>query len=222
MADVVVIVAGGKGLRMGGDLPKQFMLLAGKPVLMHTVEKFYRWKVEAQIVIVLPKEQHLFWNELCQKHSFNILHKVVEGGSERFFSVRNGLQAIDDSETGCVAIHDGVRPFVTIETIERCFNAARQVGAAIPIVPVVETLRRIDGCNVNRKEYCLVQTPQVFDIQLIKAAYQQDYKEQFTDDASVVEAMGKQVATVDGNRENIKLTTPFDMAVGELLAQKQN
>lgn len=221
--DYIIIVAGGKGLRMGGDLPKQFMPLHGKPVLMHTIERFRAYSDELKIILVLPHEQQDYWRQICQKHNFTIEHTVVDGGQTRFHSSQNGVAAVPDDATGIIGIHDGVRPFVSEETIARCFEAARQFGAALPVLPVTDTLRRVTddgGYNVQRNDYRTVQTPQTFDAQLLKQAFKQPYSDNFTDDASVVEALGHKVTMVDGNRENIKLTTPFDLVVAEALIKK--
>ncbi len=221
--DYIIIVAGGKGLRMGGDLPKQFMPLHGKPVLMHTIEQFRAYSDELKIILVLPHEQQDYWRQICQKHNFTIEHTVVDGGQTRFHSSQNGVAAVPDDATGVIGIHDGVRPFVSEETIARCFEAARQFGAALPVLPVTDTLRRVTddgGYNVQRNDYRTVQTPQTFDAQLLKQAFKQPYSDNFTDDASVVEALGHKVTMVDGNRENIKLTTPFDLVVAEALIKK--
>lgn len=221
--DYIIIVAGGKGLRMGGDLPKQFMPLHGKPVLMHTIERFRSYSDELKIILVLPHEQQDYWRQICQKHNFTVEHTVVDGGQTRFHSSQNGVAAVPDDATGVIGIHDGVRPFVSEETIARCFEAARQFGAALPVLPVTDTLRRVTddgGYNVQRNDYRTVQTPQTFDAQLLKQAFKQPYSDNFTDDASVVEALGHKVTMVDGNRENIKLTTPFDLIVAEALIKK--
>lgn len=221
--DYIIIVAGGKGLRMGGDLPKQFMPLHGKPVLMYTIERFRSYSDELKIILVLPHEQQDYWRQICQKHNFTIEHTVVDGGQTRFHSSQNGVAAVPDDATGVIGIHDGVRPFVSEETIARCFEAARQFGAALPVLPVTDTLRRVTddgGYNVQRNDYRTVQTPQTFDAQLLKQAFKQPYSDNFTDDASVVEALGHKVTMVDGNRENIKLTTPFDLVVAEALIKK--
>lgn len=218
--DYIIIVAGGKGLRMGGDLPKQFLPIGGKPVLMHTIERFREYSESLQIILVLPREQQHYWQQLCQKYKFEVAHTVADGGATRFHSSQNGLAAVPDGAHGVVGIHDGVRPFVSVETIARCFEAARQYGAALPVLPVTDTLRRVTddgGYNVQRNDYRTVQTPQAFDIQLLKRAFSQPYSDAFTDDASVVEAIHHKVTMVDGNRENIKLTTPFDLIVAESL-----
>jgi 2-C-methyl-D-erythritol 4-phosphate cytidylyltransferase len=222
----VIIVAGGKGLRMGSDVPKQFLPIAGRPVLMRTIDAFRNYDPLLNIILVLPARQHTYWKRLCKEYSFKVPCEVVSGGETRFDSVKNGLAVIPDGEQGEVAVHDGVRPFVAQTVIARCFEEAANTGTAVPIVPVVETLRRlqegVDSVTVPRKDYRLVQTPQTFDLLLLKHAYRQPYKAAFTDDASVVEAMGIQISLVDGNRENIKITTPFDLIVGTALAQSED
>lgn len=222
--DYVIIVAGGKGLRMGGEIPKQFLPINGKPVLMRTIERFRDYSPKLGIILVLPKTQQEYWRNLCLEHGFQATYTIADGGETRFHSVRNGLSLIPDGERGVVGVHDGVRPFVSTEVIGRCYEAARKSGAVIPVTPVVETLRYVGdseaGRNVARSDYRLVQTPQAFDIQLLKKAYGQEYSEAFTDDASVAESIGVSVTMVDGNRENIKITTPFDMTVAEALAKE--
>ncbi len=219
--DYVIIVAGGKGLRMGSKIPKQFIPVGGKPVLMRTIERFHDFSSDLQIILVLPREQQAYWQSLCREQGFDIPHRVADGGATRFESSRNGLALIPDDAEGVVGIHDGVRPFVSIDTIARCYDAAKDEYAAIPVMPVTDTLRHVDneghGQNVLRSEFRAVQTPQTFDIQLLKRAFEQPYRESFTDDASVVEALGCSVAMVEGNRENIKITTPFDLIVAEAL-----
>lgn len=215
--DYVIIVAGGKGLRMGGDVPKQFQLIGGRPVLMHTLQRFRDAMSDLQIILVLPHEQQEYWRELCQQYQFSLEHRVADGGPTRFHSVKNGLALIPDDAEGVVGVHDGVRPFVSCEVIVRCYETARVAEAVVPVVPVVETLRHVVEGTKPRSDYRLVQTPQTFGIPLLKAAFRQDYRDAFTDDASVVEAFGHAITLVDGNRENIKLTTPFDLLVGEAL-----
>lgn len=224
MNKYVIIVAGGKGLRMGGEVPKQFLPVAGMPILMHTIRMFKSYCSSMGIVLVLPKDQHEYWNALCKEHHFDIHCTIAEGGKTRFHSVKNGLSCINGGNTDLVAVHDGVRPFASREVIDRCFTAAATCGAVVPVVPVVETLRHInsDGTSttVSRNDYRLVQTPQTFSLQLLKQAYAQPFSDAFTDDASVVEAMGHAISLVDGNRENIKITTPADMTMAEVLAGK--
>lgn len=217
-----IIVAGGKGLRMGGDVPKQFQLVGGRPVLMHTLQQFRNAFADLQIILVLPREQQDYWCERCRQYEFGVEHRVADGGQTRFHSVKNGLALIPDGEEGIVGVHDGVRPFASADLIRRCYAAAVEAEAVVPAVPVVESLRHEERGAIDRKGYRLVQTPQTFSIPLLKAAYRQAYLETFTDDASVVEAYGHRVAMIDGIRENIKLTTPFDMVVAEaLLAESE-
>ena len=222
--DYVIIVAGGKGLRMGGEVPKQFLPVGGVPVLMRTLTRFREYSAKLQIILVLPKAQQDYWKELCRQYQFNVDYQLADGGETRFHSVQNGLRLVPDDAEGVVGVHDGVRPFVSIDVIRTCYEVARWHKAVIPVTPVVETLRRLDATateggseTVPRDQYRLVQTPQTFDIQLLKRANQQPYTDAFTDDASVVEAYGHAVVMVDGNRENIKLTTPFDLRVAETL-----
>lgn len=219
--DYVIIVAGGKGLRMGADIPKQFLPIGGKPVLMRTIERFREYRCDLSIILVLPEAQQAYWKELCTEYGFDIPHRLANGGSTRFESSKNGIAAIPNGEEGFVAIHDGVRPFVSTDTIARCFEAVEESYAVIPVMPVTDTLRYIDrqggGKNVLRSDYRTVQTPQVFDLALLRRAFDQPYQDAFTDDASVVESLGCPVAMVEGNRENIKITTPFDIAVAETL-----
>lgn len=214
----IIIVAGGKGLRMGGDIPKQFVPIGGKPVLMRTLEAFYTYNSAMQLILVLPVSQQAYWKELCDAYSFTLPHIVADGGETRFHSVKNGLAKVEGN--GWVGVHDGVRPFVSTEVIARCYEQVREKHAVIPVVDVVETLRHLTETGsetVPRSAYKLVQTPQVFDVDLLRRAYQQPYTDAFTDDASVVEALGEQVHLVEGNRENIKLTTPSDLKMAEFL-----
>lgn len=213
-----LIVAGGSGKRMGAELPKQYLEIAGRPVLMHTIERFRSFSDTIEIIAVLPENQLRFWSDLQKKYSFNIPHTVVKGGRARFFSVRNGLKFVDDP--GLVAIHDGVRPFVSIDTIRKCFETADKLGNAIPVIPPADTLRMITdqgSTPVNRLLIRQVQTPQVFHSTLIKKAYEQDYLPEFTDDATVLEKTGIKINLVDGNRENIKITTPEDLKISKAL-----
>ncbi len=214
----IIIVAGGKGLRMGGDIPKQFLPVCGKPVLMRTLEAFRTYDPSIHIVLVLPVSQQTYWKELCRTYRFELPHDIADGGETRFHSVMNGLALVEGD--GLVGVHDGVRPFVSQEVIARCYEEASRQKAVIPVVGVVETVRHLkdEGSEtVPRDLYRLVQTPQVFDAALLRRAYQQEYTALFTDDASVVEALGEKVHLVEGNRENIKLTTPFDLKLAEIL-----
>lgn len=216
----VIIVAGGKGLRMGGEIPKQFLPIGGKPVLMRTIEAFYTYDASIHVILVLPVSQQSYWKELCSSYEFDLPHDIANGGETRFHSVKNGLAFVEGE--GTVGVHDGVRPFVTQEVIARCYSEAEAQKAVIPVIGVVETVRRLDGedsMTVPRDQYKLVQTPQVFDIALLQKAYNQEFTDMFTDDASVVEALGERVHLVEGNRENIKLTTPFDLKLAEMLIE---
>ena len=204
---------------MGSDIPKQFLPLRGRPVLMHTIDVFRRTYPDIHIILVLPREQQDYWRQLCGQHGYDVELCVADGGETRFHSVHNGLSLIPDDARGVVGVHDGVRPFVSPETIRRCFEAAEEFGVVVPVVPVVETVRQLlaDGgsMTVDRNAYRLVQTPQTFDIQLLKKAYGQPFDPFFTDDASVVEAMGHPIKLVEGNNENIKLTNPADLKLAE-------
>nr|WP_311453420.1 2-C-methyl-D-erythritol 4-phosphate cytidylyltransferase [uncultured Prevotella sp.] len=221
MIRYAIIVAGGKGLRMGTEVPKQFLPIAGKPVLMHTISRFHAYDEHLKVILVLPKEQQEYWNQLCEEYHFIEDYQLADGGASRFQSCRNGLSMIPNDTEGLVGIHDGVRPFVSNEAISRCYDAAEKEKAVIPVLPVTDTLRFVGdsdkGRNVLRSDYRVVQTPQVFDIQLLKKAYNQPESTSFTDDASVVESIGQAVTMVEGNRENIKITTPFDLKVAEIL-----
>jgi 2-C-methyl-D-erythritol 4-phosphate cytidylyltransferase len=213
-----LIVAGGSGKRMGADIPKQFLELAGRPVLMHTIERFKSFNNEIEIITVLPENQLHFWIDLQKKHSFAVTHTLVKGGSNRFFSVRNGLKFVNSP--GLVAIHDGVRPFVSIDTIERCFETAEKLGNAIPAISPTESLRILTdqgSLPVNRFHVKQIQTPQVFNAALIKNAYLQEYSPDFTDDATVLEKTGEKINLVEGNRENIKITNPEDLLISTAL-----
>jgi 2-C-methyl-D-erythritol 4-phosphate cytidylyltransferase len=214
----VVIVAGGSGKRMGIEMPKQFLELAGRPVLMHTIERFKTFSDSIELITVLPEDQLRHWIELKERHSFSVPETLVKGGSHRFYSVRNGLQFVN--VPGLVAVHDGVRPFVSLETIKRCFETAEKLGNAIPTVPIAESLRMItdNGSHpINRLLVRQIQTPQVFNAELLKNAYRQDYRHEFTDDATVLEYTGEKINLVEGNRENIKITNPEDLIISRAL-----
>ena len=219
MKKYAIIVAGGKGLRMGGELPKQFIPVEGRPVLMRTLDIFHACDCSIQIILVLPRDHQPYWQELCREYQFAVPHRIADGGTTRFHSVQNGLALVDAPEA-LVAVHDGVRPFVSHEVISRCYQEAGAHGAVVPVIPVVETVRHLlpEGSEtVSRDAYRLVQTPQTFCASLLRRAYEQSYCDAFTDDASVVEALEHAVHLVEGNRENIKLTTPFDLIVARAL-----
>ena len=217
-----IIVAGGRGLRMGGELPKQFLPLGGKPVLMRTLELF-EGEV-SRIILVLPEDHIPFWKELCQKYHFTLPHTVALGGETRFHSVRSGLSHLP--QEGLVAVHDGVRPLVSSTLIRRSFEEAERSGAALPGCPVTDSLRlrQDEGKSeaVDRSRYVAVQTPQTFDLGRLQRAYEQAYSPLFTDDASVYEAASLgSITLIDGEETNIKLTTPRDLLLAELLLREK-
>jgi 2-C-methyl-D-erythritol 4-phosphate cytidylyltransferase len=221
MEKFVIIVAGGSGKRMQSVLPKQFLEVKGIPVIMHTISRFKEYSSDLHFIVVLPHEHFTTWHELITSHNFTINHTLVSGGKERFHSVKNALEHIP--EGALVAIHDGVRPFVSIETIERCFSEAEENGNAIPCIPVYETIRKISGDNSvteDRSAFRLIQTPQVFLSSLIKKGYRQTFDPAFTDDASVIESLGEKIFLVEGNRENIKITDPSDLILANAFIQK--
>ncbi len=214
----VIIVAGGKGERMNADIPKQFIEIKGKPILMYSLEAFSKFNSEIELILVLPSSQIEFWKILCNLHNFNVVHRIVEGGSTRFESVKNGLEKIDIP--ALVAIHDGVRPLVSFETISNCFDAAKKFEAVVPVIDLVDSIRHISqnaNSATDRKAYKLVQTPQIFDAELLKKAYCQEFSTLFTDDASVVEALEVKIHLVNGNVENIKITTEHDLKIASAL-----
>lgn len=217
-----LIVAGGSGQRIGGDIPKQFIELAGRPVLMHTLENFFRFDSSMEIILVLPETMFGFWKDLCRKHHFGVPHKMVAGGRERFYSVKNGLGTL--AGEGFVFIHDGVRPLVSHDTLNRCLSLATQTGNALPVIPVSESVRKAENGTsqpIDRSTLRLVQTPQTFRLSLIRKAYNQPYDSLFTDDASVLEKNGFPIFLTEGNRENIKITWPEDLILAELLISQK-
>jgi len=221
MKKTAIIVAGGAGVRMKHDIPKQFLPLHGVPVLMHTITCFYTWDRSLDLIVALPEGYKEYWKDLCAEHGFEIKHVVVSGGLTRYDTVKNSL-AIAPRE-GLIAIHDGVRPLVSHATLGRCFSMAEEKGSAIPCIPVSESLRieKEGGSSpVDRSQYRLIQTPQVFRWEIIRKAYDQGYLPEFTDDAGVVEKAGFPVCLVEGNPENIKITSPADMAVAEALMKR--
>ncbi len=218
MNTYVIIVAGGSGKRMKSSVPKQFLSLKYKPVLMHTIEAFYNFDNSINIIITLPVTYFDYWKTLCDKFHFTINHIVVNGGETRFHSVKNGLEAI--KKNGIIAIHDGVRPLVSLATILNCFTIAKEEGNAIPIIDIPESIRQIknkSSKSVDRVNFKIVQTPQVFQSDLIKKAYKQEFKEYFTDDASLLDELGIKLNLVEGNHENIKITTQTDLVIAEAL-----
>ncbi|MBP6429221.1 MAG: 2-C-methyl-D-erythritol 4-phosphate cytidylyltransferase [Bacteroidales bacterium] len=219
----MIVVAGGKGLRFGSEIPKQFLPIGGKPILIRTIEKIKQAISDINIILVLPKEYKDYWQLLISEYGFSIEHKIVDSGDERFFSVKNGIDAIED-ENAIIGVHDGVRPFVGLEVVRECMLVAEKLGIAIPAIKPVETVRlgRTENSahkssSFDRNEVFLVQTPQCFDAKILKKAYSQSFDKSFTDDASVVEKLGYGINLVKGNRENIKITTPLDIVYAEIL-----
>jgi len=213
-----IIVAGGKGVRMGSETPKQFLLLAGRPLLMLTIEAFYQYDPKIKIVLVLPEIQFITWDNFCKKHTFRIPCTIIAGGETRFHSVKNGLNALNKS--GLVAVHDGVRPLVSPVLLKRCFETAEKTGNAVPCIPFPESLRKIEGkknIGVDRSQYVLIQTPQVFKKELLEIAFKQSYRDHFTDEASMIENMAIPVHLIQGDPRNIKITTPKDLLFAETL-----
>jgi 2-C-methyl-D-erythritol 4-phosphate cytidylyltransferase len=218
MKKYVIIVAGGTGVRMHSDIPKQFLNINGQPILFHTIRCFNDFLKGIPIILVLPEPYIDYWKSITKKNDFNINHQVTRGGETRFHSVKNGLELL--GEPGLVAIHDGVRPLVSKETLQRVFLKAEKSGNAIPAITVAESMRKVGADSsepVNRENFRLIQTPQCFHSDLIRKAYDQDFKDEFTDDASVVEALGIKINLVEGNPENIKITRPCDLKFAETL-----
>jgi 2-C-methyl-D-erythritol 4-phosphate cytidylyltransferase len=218
-----VIVAGGSGTRMKSDIPKQFIEIGGKPILMHTLEAYHAAFATLKLILVLPEIQIPFWRGLCAKHKFSVDHKIVSGGTKRFHSVKNGLNAIPSN--GIVAIHDGVRPFISPEIIKNSFKVASEQGNAIASVALKDSIRKVntDGTNelVNRENFQLIQTPQTFEVDLIKKAFEADYDPSFTDDATVLEKMGIKIHLIEGDYRNIKITTEEDLFTAEAMLSNQ-
>lgn len=216
----VIITAGGIGKRMGSSIPKQFIVVAGKPILMHTILAFQNFSDQFQILLTLPSDWKNYWSDLCSEYDFNIPHTVIDGGEERYHSIKNALEVA----TGyLIAIHDGVRPFVSNSLMNRLVEAARKNGTAVPVVSLKESLRQLNQAGfsiaVDRNCYKSVQTPQVFQSSLINRAYQLPYHAKITDDASLVEEAGSTIFLVEGEEDNLKITTPKDIWIAEYLFQ---
>jgi 2-C-methyl-D-erythritol 4-phosphate cytidylyltransferase len=226
--NVAIIVAGGSGLRMGSEIPKQFLRVAGKPILMHTLGIFRKYDSDMAIILVLPESQISYWERLCESEQFGVSHDIVKGGETRYHSVRNGLMYAKEHypEAESIAVHDGVRPLVSTKTIGSCFDDAWEYGSAIPVMASVESVRLIDERDsklsyaIDRRRVMLVQTPQVFSAEMIYSSYDIGYRETFTDDASVCEAAGYKMHLTEGNKENVKITTPDDLILAETLLKK--
>ena len=219
----VIIVAGGSGSRMGGALPKQFALVGGEPILARTINTFRKALPASRIVVVLPAEYIEFWKNFSAR--FEVAkHSIVEGGEERFHSVRNGIEALSDA-VDLIAVQDGVRPFASKELILRTVACAAENGAAIPVVKAVDSYRMVDGDGshiIDRTPLRIVQTPQIFAAPILRAAYDTEFRSEFTDDASVVEYSGEKIALCEGEYTNIKITTPDDLVVAEAIAKTEN
>lgn len=218
MDKFIIIVAGGTGTRMNSAVPKQYIELNGKPILMHTIEIFAKTIPEIKIIVVLAKQLNEEWKSLCNKHNFNLIHQLAEGGETRFQSVKNALVLVPEGV--CVGIHDAARPFVSSKTIISTFETAEKYGNAIPTIPLSDTIRLVKGkesCAVDRTKYNIIQTPQCFHSNLIKRAFLKTYQPEFTDDATVLEGYGEKINLIEGNRENIKITTPQDVIFAEAM-----
>lgn len=218
-----ILVAGGSGSRMQSMVAKQFLLLNGKPVIMHTIEAFQRCGLNPKILVVLNRHQHFYWAELCNIHHFKVKHTVIEGGEQRFHSVKKGLDAI--TESGIVAIHDAVRPLVSPELISRAYHEAERKGNSVVAIKPTDSIRKIiaehGSVALNRNEFALVQTPQSFDIDTLKKCYEVPYTSEFTDDASVAESCGIKINLIEGQRENFKITYPEDLEIASILLKKR-
>ena len=216
----VIITAGGMGKRFSSEVPKQFLALEGIPVLMHSINAFNRWNPNTEIVLTLPEEWFDYWKELIDKYNFRTPHSVVGGGKERYHSIKNALSSCSGD---LVMIHDGVRPLVDENTLDRCLNALQKNKAVVPYIKLKDSIRSLNGnksISVVRKNFVSVQTPQCFEFNVINDAYQGEYQDFYTDDASVAEKNGIEIHLVEGNEENIKITTPVDLKVAHLLIKK--
>lgn len=214
----VIIVAGGKGSRVSASVPKQFLSLAGEPILFHTLKVFHHYHTDIEPILVLPENHIPYWEKIIRDKNFTIPHQVVIGGPSRFHSVKNGLKYTE--KNGIIAIHDGVRPFITTSFLEKIFNRTIQKGSCIPVFSVDQSLRYVEGDvhhGVERQFYYFVQTPQCFKAGILHSAYQQAYHPSFTDDASVVEASGEPIHLIQGLENNIKITRKKDLVFAESL-----
>jgi len=223
MPRYVLIMAGGRGTRMKMDIPKQFLLLDGRPIILHTIDRFLEYDSEIEIVLVLPENYMDQWEDICRKYKCSFKHRVAPGGDERFYSVKNGLKATGPD--GLIAIHDAVRPLVSQSTIRACFEMAESMGNAVPVVSAPESVRETDAAGrgnrpLDRDMVKMVQTPQVFSSDLVHKAYDCGFSPHFTDDATVVERLGITINLVEGNRENIKITRPQDLVLAGALIKE--
>lgn len=214
----MIIVAGGTGTRMGAEIPKQFIELNGKPILMQTLERMHAVDKAMELILVLPANQLGEWKKLCNKHAFSLPHAMAEGGDTRFLSVKSGLQLANNSDL--VGVHDGVRPLFSASLINRLFEEANKSGATVPVTPVIQSLRKVEGASsysVDRSAYRQVQTPQCFKTNLLQDAFVNAKHVNYSDDAAVVEANGKSISLLEGDLDNIKITTPIDLQLAELI-----
>lgn len=216
----VIITAGGLGKRMGSELPKQFLVIRGKPILIHTLELFHKYDSKIEIILTLPNEWRGYWETILDKYFCRVPHLVVTGGKERYHSIQNAIKKCTGK---VIAVHDGVRPFVSFDTLNRCFEALIEKDAVVPVLNLKESLRQVkenETFAVNRSEFKMVHTPQCFKAEVLRKAYNQPFHEKVTDDACLVEETGVKITLVESNEENIKLTTPFDLLIAEMIIQK--
>ena len=219
-----IIVAGGSGTRMGAPIPKQFILLNGKPVLMHTIEAFNNCDAQPKIILVLHADFHAYWQQLCTDHNFTIPHQLIKGGETRFHSVKNGLDTIPGNTDAVVAVQDAVRPLTDNAIIDHSYTYASQYGNAIVAVKSRDSIRQVQGnhsVSLLRDDIYLIQTPQTFQGVQLKKAYEHGYDPKFTDDASVVEHSGAAINLIEGSYRNIKITFPEDIAIAEAILNKK-
>ncbi len=220
MKRTTIITAGGIGKRMQSDLPKQFLLLDEKPILAHCLQRFYDFDQSMQLIISLPKEWKSYWQKWCDENNFSIKHEIVEGGEERYHSIKNALSVATGD---VIAIHDGVRPLLSLRIIRDSFQIAAESGTAIPVLALKESVRYVDKLEskaLNRKKYFIVQTPQVFQKEIITKAYEIPFHDQITDDASLVEETGVKLSLFEGDEQNIKITTPLDLKIASLVLEE--
>lgn len=219
----LILLAGGSGLRMGANLPKQFIEIHGKPILFYTIEAFLNFKPNVDVFLALPEAHIKYWNTITEHWLYKENVQIISGGKERFYSVKNCLEHMDGYD--CVAIHDGVRPILSTAFLERIFKFEKQDGGWVPVVPLVDSIRKkgsdTDTVSVKRSEFCAVQTPQIFDFEKIKKAYTQPFSDEFTDDASVFEAFGEKVSIFTGEPSNRKITTQEDLIFADYYLKNQ-
>jgi len=223
----VIIVAGGSGIRMGSDIPKQFLIMNGKPVLFYSIEQFYKFDNSIKIIVVLPENHIVRWQQICKDYNFSIPHEITKGGIERFYSVKNALKIVSEkyNDVEQIAVHDGVRPLVSVNLIELCFKEAEKYQAVVPAIKPSETVRygnTTTNSIINRDEIFLIQTPQVFEAKVLIEAYKSDFDKKFTDDASVVEHFGCKIKLIEGEKDNIKITHKSDISFCEFFTSSES